>query len=244
MKSNKQRGFTIVELLVAMAVFQVILVGSLVAYLQISRFYQKSINAARLQQVSNTVVAEISRSIQNTGGLVSGNLFNAIDVQNGNQDKAASKTIGLSYTTTINGNTFKVLCVDVNRYLYRLDAVEPGSSATQAGQHVFMSDALPSAAACDPATNIFPINGTYRVILGENMSLKGFGVSQINGALYNVWMNAAYTSDVTDIDTTAYATDAAGIPLDNAYISCKGGSGRQFCAVSNVKTVATRRIGL
>jgi type II secretory pathway pseudopilin PulG len=247
--NSKNKGFTIVELLVAMAVFQVILVVTLLAYMQISRFYQKSINAARLQQVSNNVVDEITRTIQNTGGLVvvNNSMLGGEGIDRNATTKAIYTTADKSLASSSGNKDFKVLCVDTTRYLYRLDENEVGDSANL-GDHVFMSDTLTSPAACGEN---FPAPGsTARVILWKDMSLQSFGVLKngldINGNSYNVWINASYTSDFDDIQKSSGfpVSPAYTQPGVNEYISCKGGSGRQYCAVTNINTTVVRRIGL
>lgn len=153
---NTQRGFTIVELLIAMAVFQVILIMTLVAYIQMSRYYQKTITANRLQQVGNGVVDDIARSIQNTGGMVAGTSYlTAIDVDAAGaaKDKAATKQIQKT-TMRPSGSSFdfNVLCVDNTRYLYRFGASEQGGSFPgNYNNHVFMSDTVASPSVCPTA---------------------------------------------------------------------------------------------
>lgn len=247
MKDKKQTGFTIVELLVAMAVFQVILISTLIAYMQISRFYQKSINTARLHQISTDTVNEIARSIQNTGGLVASDLFNDVNVSGGDQNRRDSQSVIIPATTIVyNGIPYRVVCVDTTRYLFNTDIVETGEDAGAAGfaapsvQHAFMSDTLPSASACGAP---FPQNGKYRIILGKNMRVYSFGVAASGSSLYNIWINLAFTSDPADIDTSAFVLNA-GVPTAGSYIACKGGAGSQYCAVANTSTTVVRRIGL
>ena len=64
MKDN--RGFTLIELMIAAGIFAVILLGAAGALTQISRLYYKGIISSRTQNVSRTVIDEISRSIQFT----------------------------------------------------------------------------------------------------------------------------------------------------------------------------------
>lgn len=249
--STHQRGFTIVELMIAMAVFQVVLMITLVSYMQISKFYTKSINAARLQQTAGNVVDEISRSIQNTGGLVaSSDLFSAVNAADpsGPQDRTNTRNITVD-TKTIDGNAFSVLCVDSTRYFYRLSVVEPGDkmpngSDARLGDHAFISETMVSPSACGTPVGA-PAN--YRVILGQNMSLVRFGVASTgtSASTFNIWIMAAYTSDIDDIDTTYISPAATNVrPTTDSYVACKGGSTRQFCAVTNISTTVVRRIGL
>ena len=234
---NNKKGFTIVELLIAMAVFQLVLVLSMFAYLNISRYYQKTINSNRLQQVTNNTVDEIARSIQNTGGLLGGSYLTAIDVDTnaGNvQDKTDTKTVTTNLDMTVGGTSFKVTCVDTTRYFYRLNVREQGGAITNYANHAFMSDQINSPNTCGTATpgSVTPL----RLILGQDMWLYGFTIAN-SGMRYDITMNAVYTSDNSDVDTST-------LTATPSYVSCKGGSGRQFCAASNVSTTVTRRIAL
>lgn len=65
-------GFTIIELLIAMAVFSVVLLVLTTGMLQISRLYYKGITTAKTQETARQVMDEISRSIQFGGGTVTG----------------------------------------------------------------------------------------------------------------------------------------------------------------------------
>lgn len=234
--NNQQRGFTIVELLIAMAVFQVVLVIALMAYLSISRYYQKTINANRLQQTANGVVDDISRSIQNTGGLVSGNFLTAKDIEGVLTDK--TDTIDIKQQTMTFGSTvFNVICVDNTRYAYRFNVAEQSGGVFPGDydKHVFMSDTVSSPSAC-LTTTVFGATNP-RLLLSPDMQLYGFAVVK-DDLRYTVNINVAYTSDPGDIDLSEFTAPSSG------YISCKGGSGRQYCSVSNVSTTVVRRIGL
>lgn len=235
-KPNK-KGFTIVELLIAMAIFQVVLVLTMFAYLSISRYYQKTINSNRLQQVTNNTVDEIARSIQTTGGLLGGSYLTAIDVDTntGNvDDRTDTQTVSTNLDMSLGGTSFKVTCVDTTRYFYRLNVREQGGDVSNYVNHAFLSDQINSPNTCSSTQpgSISPL----RVILGQDMWLYGFSISQ-SGARYAISINAIYTSEIDDVDTT-------GMTSSPAYVSCKGGAGREFCAASNVNTTVTRRIAL
>jgi prepilin-type N-terminal cleavage/methylation domain-containing protein len=69
MRLNK-KGFTIVELLVATAVFSVILLVISSALLQIGRIYYKGIISTKTQEAVRAIADDVSRSIQFSGGAV------------------------------------------------------------------------------------------------------------------------------------------------------------------------------
>ncbi len=68
LRTTKQQGFTIIELMIATTVFSVILLICSFAMLQIGRTYYKGITQSRTQNVARTVIDDISQSIQFSGG--------------------------------------------------------------------------------------------------------------------------------------------------------------------------------
>ncbi len=69
-KKQAQKGFTIVELLIATSVFSVVIVGASIAVLQISKMYYKAIIISRTQTTARNVLDNITRPIQLAGGNV------------------------------------------------------------------------------------------------------------------------------------------------------------------------------
>ena len=67
-RQGSQHGFTLVELMIATAVFSVILLLCTSGLIQIGRFYYKGITQSRTQEVARLVIDDISRSIQFGGG--------------------------------------------------------------------------------------------------------------------------------------------------------------------------------
>lgn len=68
--ANKQKGFTIIELLVATTVFSVILLTLTFAVLQIGKQYYKGITSSRTQTVARSISDEVARAIQFSGGTI------------------------------------------------------------------------------------------------------------------------------------------------------------------------------
>lgn len=65
---HNQRGFTIIELMIATTVFSVVLLICSFAMLQIGRTYYKGIAMSRTQTVSRSIMDEVSQAIQFSGG--------------------------------------------------------------------------------------------------------------------------------------------------------------------------------
>lgn len=63
-KKNQSGGFTIVELLIATAVFSMVLLGTATMVIQVSRMYYKGIVSTRTQNETRALLEAISRPIQ------------------------------------------------------------------------------------------------------------------------------------------------------------------------------------
>jgi prepilin-type N-terminal cleavage/methylation domain-containing protein len=70
MKKLSNRGFTIIELLIATVIFAVILLVITGAIIQFSRIYYKGTVTSRTQEVARTAINDISQNIQFGSGTV------------------------------------------------------------------------------------------------------------------------------------------------------------------------------
>jgi len=73
MKLN-QKGFTVIELMIATTVFSVILLLCTYGILSVGRMYYKGITSARTQEAARLIIEEVSRDIQFSGGSPVSNL--------------------------------------------------------------------------------------------------------------------------------------------------------------------------
>jgi prepilin-type N-terminal cleavage/methylation domain-containing protein len=72
LKLSSNKGFTIIELLIATAVFSVVLLLCAIAMLQIGRSYYQGVTAIKAQEAARAITDNISRDIQFEGGSVTG----------------------------------------------------------------------------------------------------------------------------------------------------------------------------
>lgn len=107
-KPQRQAGFTIVELLVATAIFSTIMLVMMVAILQFSRAYYRGITNSTTQTTARAIVDEVSQAIQFSGSDVM-TLANTVCVGTSQYDSkpyaqldGSSATHGL-YATPRNG---------------------------------------------------------------------------------------------------------------------------------------------
>ncbi len=221
--SNKlnNTGFTIVELLIATAIFSVILLGSTFALIQVSRMYYKGVVSARTQEVARNVIDEISRPLQFQG---------------------ASLRID-PVPTAINGWDVITKCVGNQRLTYavgmRADPSLP--SGTVVGdriKHALWKDTLETQFPCvavdlrqtNPSSGTKGTNG--KDMLSDRMRLSRLDVDYSNG-IWSTDVSVMYGDrDVMNPD------DVTLVPE-----SCKGSSvGGQWCAKSEYKSQVKPRI--
>ncbi len=122
--SKNQKGFTIIELMIATTVFSVILLVASAAIIQIGKVYYKGLISARTQENARYIMENVSRDLQfsNTNGL--------------QRHKDPDKP----YTDA------RAYCIGSNKYTYYLN------TQVVSGTHgLILSDATPGD--CSPNTN-------------------------------------------------------------------------------------------
>lgn len=241
------RGFTIIELMIALSVLSIILVMSSVILINIGAIYSKGVNIASLQNANRNIVADISQAIQ----------------FGGTAPKACGPPapLNLSYCSTADDAGVHSFCVDTTRYSFVMnrelgdDSGDPNSVPPKAAvstQHVLWRDTMKSAD--DPCTPLKILTLSDNDLSNDASSVAGTGYemapnhtrltrfyTQVNPAtgIYSVsvWM-AHGDSDLVIDNFGKNSTDGLNTPLTP---SCKSGSGSQYCAVSNIDTQVTRR---
>lgn len=239
------RGFTILELMIALTILSVILVMSSVILIQIGAFYVKGVNIANLQAANREVVSDISQSIQ----------FGA--------SKPVACTVPASKVNCYAGispagaptvNSIYSYCVDNTRYSYVLDhelGFDPGDPnavppvASRTTPHVLWKDTMVSpndpclpmnidlATPTSPLTA--PSKGDGYELMPEHSRITRFLVEENSSyGTFNIAIWMAYGD--SDLVRSNFAQAVPLLP------TCRGGSGTQFCAVSGINTQVIRRL--
>lgn len=162
--ANNQNGFTILELLIATAVFSIVLLLCATAVLQVGQLFYKGVITNRIQDTARKVVNDVIGSIQYGES-------------------------GLTYTRLSSpGRT--TVCLGSIRYTF-LDGVSVGGAPLQV-PHVLWKDRLGAGAACGslPVNMVTPASGEE--LLGSNMRIKDFNVVQLSGSAWQVMVTVAY----------------------------------------------------
>ncbi|MBI2589215.1 prepilin-type N-terminal cleavage/methylation domain-containing protein [Candidatus Saccharibacteria bacterium] len=218
-------GFTIVELLIATAVFSLVLMTALAGFLQIGRLFYQGVSSTQTQSVVNQLFQDIVGNFQTAANI----------------------------SSPQNAGGYSYYCIGNSRYTYNIGkkvnlADTPKHAPLAAGGNFgLLKDVLPGATACatpcdDLAGGACPAGAVAFnqpiEILGNNMRLESFNLQQnlsVSPNFYNVSVVVAYGDDEL-LDFT--------VANDPSTVFCKGGSSnQQFCAVSRLATGVYRGQG-
>jgi prepilin-type N-terminal cleavage/methylation domain-containing protein len=214
----KRAGFTIVELMIATAVFSVILVLCATGIVQVGRMFYKGSIIDRTQDTARQVADDISQAIQ--FGPVATNFY---------QTGTASFPYGA-------GNiTVHSLCLGTVRYSFSVDRSLGSSDLVNQVRHVLWKDHIAIDTACTPlnigqaAPTGSSVDGLE--LLGDNMRLPTLTVPNTPGrGLWNISLVVSYG----DFDTFVGGSNFSQC------ISTNGGG--QFCAASIINTHVVKRL--
>lgn len=216
-------GFTIVELLIATAVFAVVLLVAQASFVQIGHLFYRGVSINQTQDAADHIFQDINGNFQtapNVGGSVN------------------SPAGGYDY-----------YCIGNTRYTYNINYEVDTSAAPNhapydqtthtGGNYGILKDTLPGAGAqcatpCNDTSGSPCPSGTVKLnnpaeLLGNKMRIEQFDVTESTPTsnLYNVSIILAYGDD----NTLTYRT-----PGDYSTVTCQGDSSNDFCAVSSVNT--------
>ncbi len=219
-KSTAQQGFTIVELMVATAVFSMVMLVCSFAIVQVGRMYYKGVVTNRTQDAARTVLEDVAQTVQ----------FGA-----------NHRNVGVQGYTNAQGQTVTVhaLCLGQTRYSYVTDRAM-GALGDQA-RRVLWKNSIGEGESCTPANlaaSTPPDSG--EALLGDTMRLPVFDANDEDGD--GVWTITVRVSfgDTADLFENNGEELADG---DGTFAVCRGvNAGGQFCAVSNLSTSVVKRL--
>jgi Tfp pilus assembly protein FimT len=173
------RGFTVVELMIATATFGLVLLVIATAILQLSRVYYKGITETKVQTTTRTLVDSIAQAVQFSGAPIT--------------NSPAGATAG---------STVWTFCVGNQQYAYRLGQQlvdnSPGANQTTAALRVR------DVPGC---TSSSPVPATPgRELLAPGMRLARMEVSALGGPFYKVSARVVFGDD--DLLSSPTATSA------------------------------------
>jgi len=221
--SNKQRGFTILELMIATTVFSLVLMVTLAGIIQITKMYYRGVTLVNTQEVGRTVIDEIGEAVRFSS--------ESIAYQSG---APGSLVIGPEVAHNASDDT-NYFCLGSKRYTYAIDRQVKRSPAsnTKEKHHALWIDQPP---VCDTPANLDiaepSANGVE--LLAENMRLTRFDINKVAGVnnAYRINIGVAYGDD-----------DLLSLSQDGLTKTCEGAFyGAEFCAVSNLSVTVGKRL--
>lgn len=225
--SQRPRGFTIIEFMVATTVFSVVLLSVSAAVVYMGRAYQRSTYASSTQDATSNLVDTISQAIK----------FSADQV------------------TIVDDNdpmTTDTLCVGNRQFLYVIGR-QLGNSDPQTGsQHVVMTRPNENCTIQNiiSATPGPTAKGAPHELMGQSMRLDRLTVTS-SGGIWKITARVAFGDDdlfcndqVTgSCSDTAVLSDTVLLSNDPQYdLVCRSNIGSQFCSVSELSNSIYRRL--
>lgn len=230
MTKNNQQGFTIVELMISLSVMSVILLLCTVMMIRIGSLYTKGVNMASLQNSSRTIMAELTSSIQ-----FSGNLPVCVGAS---PAPACSKTFAGSLQVS-------AYCIGTTRYSYVLNrelGTDTDVAKTQT-YHVLWRDIMKDLSGCQPLDLSAATVATDSKSAGTPGNSDGYDMvpSHMRLTNFNIVENPA-SSGIFAVDVWMAYGDSDLVNTVAGKTICNGGTGSQFCAVSQLSTSVKNRI--
>lgn len=234
------RGFTIVELMISLTVLSTILVMSTGVLIQIGALYDKGVNASKLQNATRNIISDVSGALQFSGN-APGSCTNNSDSTTCATDVAPPSHNPIAMFANSPTNVY-AYCIGSTRYSYTIDrelGADQGRGNVQTA-HVLWRDTMPSSTqACtpldltksDPTADAGISNSTNGYEMAPDRTrLDKFHI-QYNSTVgtYTITLNMAYG----DTDLLRFAAGKA---------NCKGGTGSQFCATSELTVTSQGRV--
>lgn len=229
--SRRQKGFTVIELIIATSVFSVMLLLTTTGMIQIGRVYYKGLIVSKTQETTRSISEDIVRA-----------------VQFGGTDKIIK-----SPTVPISGLDTSAVCMNNVRYTYAINTrlAAQNSVSPRTSRHVLWLDIIKDPSICrpvdltreEPGRN--PGNGGSDNSLGAgDTDLSSEAAAQRRELLANnmrlTQFEVSGPADLVNIKLkVVYGEDDVIAPGGNCVPT---GNGGQFCAFSALDTFAKRRL--
>jgi prepilin-type N-terminal cleavage/methylation domain-containing protein len=210
--SQREKGFTIVELMIATSVFAVVLLVATLGILQITRVYFKGVTETTTQNVARSVMDTVAQAVQFSGGNV-------------------LPTIAGTATPT----SPRAFCIGNQRFSYDLGYQLKDSSPNVTNHQAYHVLAVDNYAGCTQTAaqslNTAALASGSRELISPNMRLTKFTVESQGDNLYKITIRIAYGDD-----------DLLSNPTDPNAICKGVRAGTQFCSISELSTIVVKRV--
>lgn len=210
MMNTHQKGFTIVELMIATTVFSIVLLVILASFFQIGRMFYKGVSVDNTQETTRSVVDDITTDLKLSSGFNPSQAFNGA----------------------------KYFCVGGHRYTYKLDSkvTDPGATDDVNNPSGIIEAILPGSSCLAPNTRDGSTN--KQQLLSSDMQLNALDVNcDVGSGVCNVHLHVIfYGADNNVFSSTQHPNDPARA-LNDPDAQCSGNLlSTQFCAASDVNS--------
>lgn len=184
---SDNKGFTIVETSVAIAIFGFLIIFCLSTFIFVSRIYYKGLYENETQEVARNIVDNIAEAIRTSGAEVK--LLKAVKGPMGDPDVTA----------------WRGYCIGNIQYSYRLNTqlnlgLADTESVKNQANKVFIVSRICKEEADPPVVGASTENQSE--LLRDRMRILHFSVDQIgDSSLYSVRLKLAHGGDASDLET-------------------------------------------
>jgi len=265
---QNQRGFTIVELMIALAVMATLLLIASLTLINLGHLFSKGTNEANLQNTTRNLMSDLTSSIElgatkpvtfYPSPLPAGSLDLAGPLGAAQETPSSTGTTPCDPKGMVPGCTqVGVICIGTVRYTYILNHILSNDS----GDHVLWRDTTQNNSTCQPVDTTFndftvnndtpsddqtvPHTGSELMLPNMRLTQLCVGFNSISNT-YTIRISAAYggnladgTQDLVQFDGSTDGSDCAN---DVGKTSCLPTKGDEYCATSSlVQTVVQRTI--
>ena len=233
---SSEDGFTIIELLIATAVFSIILIISSTTLIGISQTYIRGSVEDETQQTARTVLSDISQDLEfnDPNGIITPTSYNT-------------------------GNDEFYFCAGNDVYVYRLDkkltntatAETPSTGISPWVLIRYESSSCPIAITAAPSVSVpasgdFSSDPGYEELLSANQRLGQLSLtpSTSSSGTISYTINIIVANGDNDLlkDWSNGGENNATSPSKTYTYLCQPGSDNSFCAVSSLTTTVAPRI--
>jgi prepilin-type N-terminal cleavage/methylation domain-containing protein len=222
---NNQHGFTIIELLIATAVFAVILLVVTAGVMTFTRDYYKGIIQSNTETVARTIENTLGQAIQ----------FSPVADTSG------------PWPAIVSSGNIHGYCINGTSYGYVLgEQLNPGGSGNVTNQVLLANPGV----ICNDTLQATMVS-TSPELMGENMRLAVLTIAPLTGTIgaYTINVRVVFGNDdllcspneiAGSCNTPAAMSSIADYQTPD--LQCKGNTGSQFCSVSQLSTVVKKRL--
>lgn len=219
--NKDRRGFTIIEFLIATAIFSLVLLLLATAIIFVGRVYHKGIVTNKTQDIARSLVDDIADTIR----------FG--------ERTSTSASFFRTDTKVLSGQTVNALCLGSVRYVYTLER-SLGLESSQS-RHVVWRDIVGQNTSCDAIDLMLaePSSGmSGKEMMSDNVRLAKLSICYGGQTgcdnVIGQWGISLVVSYGRDNDVFAGGSD---------YTECVNSNlGGQFCAVSKIETKIFKRL--